>query len=471
MILKKLWKIVWISLLTICTLVVIVLFVSLRVVDKTPYFKTAYYSETINNLDKVSKEKKEITGQFEAGFGVVNITPTLTTSGEEKPLEGLFREVPMAGFGDRKGPATGAHDSLFVKAAALKVQNQMIVAISADLLLIPPHVADSVALFLNKELGINREQLFFGATHTHSSIGATTPKWVGEKFSGKFNPQIISYLSLQFKKAVLTAVADLQPASISSKEIKAPELIRNRMNGEDGRLNDNFTSLSIQQKSGRKAIIGTFGAHSTTLGESNLQFSGDFPGYWQRKIEAEYADVAIYFAGTLGSHSHRGVGESFEKSKYMGESLANKLIEDKSITEADDTITMSFFSIPLQKSRMQFRVTNNLYLAPFISGKLIPESQNCYLQGIKLGNTIWMACPLELSGEIALDVKNALKLTGYNSMFTSFNGAYLGYVTPHRYYYDNTYESFLMGWYGPGMGDYITDLLFKSSKELIGKRL
>jgi len=82
-----------------------------------------------------------------------------------------------------------------------------------------------------------------------------------------------------------------------------------------------------------------------------------------------------------------------------------------------------------------------------------------------------MACPLELSGEIALDVKNALKLTGYNSMFTSFNGAYLGYVTPHRYYYDNTYESFLMGWYGPGMGDYITDLLFKSSKELIGERL
>lgn len=470
MILRKLWKIVWVSLVIVFTLVVIILVVSLRVVDKTPFFKTAYYSETINNLDEALKDKKEVTGQLQAGFGVVNITPTLI-SGEDKPLEGLFHEVPMAGFGDRKEPATGAHDSLFVKAVALKVQDQMVITISADLLLIPPYVADSVALFLKKKLGINREQLFFGATHTHSSIGASTPKWVGEKFSGKFNPNIISFLSHQFTNAVLLAVADLQPSNISTKVIKAPELVRNRMNGEDGRLNDNLTCITLEQSAGRKAVIGTFAAHSTTLGGSNLQFSGDFPGYWQRKIEENYADVAIYFGGTLGSHSHKGVGESFEKSRYMGENLANRLIEDKSKTEANDTTTLSFFSIHLQKSQMQFRVTKDLYLAPFISGKLIPESQNPFLQGMKLGNTIWIACPLELSGEIALDVKNALKQAGYNSMFTSFNGAYLGYVTPHRYYYDKTYESFLMGWYGPSMGDYITDLLFKFSKELTGERL
>jgi len=243
------------------------------------------------------------------------------------------------------------------------------------------------------------------------------------------------------------------------------------MNGEDGRLNDNLTCLTLQQATGRKAVIGAFAAHSTTLGGNNLQFSGDFPGYWQRKIEEEYADVAIYFGGTLGSHSHKGVGESFEKSRYMGENLADRFIEDTSITEVTDTTTMSFFSIPLKTAQMQFRVTKDLYLAPFISEQLIPKSDNYYLQGLKIGNTIWMACPLELSGEIALDVKNALKQAGYNSMFTSFNGAYLGYVTPHRYFYDKTYESFLMGWYGPSMGDYITDLLFKSCKGLTGERL
>ena len=90
---------------------------------------------------------------------------------------------------------------------------------------------------------------------------------------------------------------------------------------------------------------------------------------------------------------------------------------------------------------------------------------------MKLGNTIWITVPFELSGEIAIDIKNALRLAGYNSIFTSFNGAYLGYITPSRYYYDETYESFLMGWYGPSMGDYVTDLLFKISNGLTKERL
>ena len=470
MILKRLLKIVWISFLVLFSIVIIILVATLRIVDKTPYFQTEYYAETINNLDDIFEVKNEVVGQFEAGFGVVNITPTLT-NGEDIPLEGVFKEVPLAGFGDREGPATGVHDSIYVKAAALKIQDKMVITISADLLLIPPHVADSVAIFLNKEIGITREQLFFGATHTHSSIGASTPKWVGEKFSGKFNPDIISFLSHRFKKAALLAIADLKTSSVGTTEIKIPELVRNRMNGEMGRLNDNFTCLTIQQTNGRKAVIGTFAAHSTTLSGNNLEFSGDYPGYWQRKIEEEYADVAIYFGGTLGSHSHRGVGNGFEKARYMGENLANRLIENNSFIQKNDTTTFSFFSIPLKTTQMQFRVTKNLYLAPFVSNKLIPKSEICYLQGMKLGNTIWMALPLELSGEIALDVRNALKLAGYNSMFTSFNGAYLGYVTPSKYYYDKTYESYLMGWYGPSMGDYITDLLFKTSKNLVGKRL
>jgi hypothetical protein len=468
--LRKLWKVIWVSFTVLISVIVVILIVSLRVVDKTPYFQTEYYNETISSLNGAFQNITEASGQFESGFGVVNITPTIT-NGEEKPLEGLFNAVPMAGFGDREGPATGAHDSLFVKAVALKVQDKMVVTISADLLLIPPFVADSVAIFLENELGITREQLFFGATHTHSSIGASTPGWVGEKFSGTFNPDIISFLSHRFKDAVLLAVADLKPSTFGSKAIKIPELVRNRMNGKDGRLNDTFTSLSFEQTEGRKAVVGTYAAHSTTLGGSNLQFSGDYPGYWQRRIENGYADVAIYFAGTYGSHSHRGEGKGFEKPKHMGETLAGKLLESNSCWHKTDSTTLSSFSIPLKISKMQFRVTKNLYLAPFISDILIPKSENLYLQGMKLGNTVWLAVPLELSGEIAIDVINALKLEGFNSIFTSFNGAYVGYVTPHRYYYDKTYESFLMGWYGPSMGDYITDLLFRACNGLTGRRL
>ncbi len=469
MILKKIWKVTWISLVVIFLLIAVILVTTLRIVDKTPYFETEYYTETVNSLNEAFETENQIEGQFEAGFGVESITPTL--SNVDNPKKGYFTNVPMAGYGGREGSAVGVHDSIFVKALALKVNSQLVITISADLLIIPPFVADSVAIFLNKEAGVKREQIVFGATHTHSSIGASTPGIVGEKFSGEFQPGIISFLSRQFTKAALKAIADIKPSNLSSGEIEAPGLVRNRMNKESGRLNDKFTCLSIEQTNGRKAVIGTFSAHSTTLGGSNLEFSGDYPGYWQRKIEEEYADVAIYFAGTLGSHSHRGVGDGFEKARYMGENLAELLINSNLDLQNNDTTIFSFFAIPLKTTPMQFRVTNSLYLAPFVSNILIPENDIYYLQGLRLGDLVWIAMPLELSGEIALDLKNALKQAGYNSMFTSFNASYLGYVTPSKYYYHNSYESFLMGWYGPSMGDYVTDLLFKSCNYLTGERL
>jgi neutral ceramidase len=247
--LKKLWKIVWISLVVLCSIVVIVLVATLRIVDKTPYFQTEYYTETVTKLNEAFERSNQVQGEIEAGFGVASITPVLSGTSDD-PIKGIFKVVPMAGFGDRKGPATGTHDSIFVKAAAIKVGDKMIVTISADLLLIPPNVADSVAFFMNKEAGINRSQLFFGATHTHSSIGGTTPKWVGEKFSGTFNPNMISFLSRRFTKAALSAIADLKKSSIGITELKAPELVRNRMSQENGRLNDNFTCISIQHGKG-----------------------------------------------------------------------------------------------------------------------------------------------------------------------------------------------------------------------------
>ncbi len=469
MILKKLWKVTWVSFVVLFLLVTVILVATLRIVDKTPYFETKYYSETVNYLNEAFKTDSEVVGKFEAGFGVESITPVL--GNVDNPVKGYFSDVPLAGYGGRESSAVGVHDSIFVKAVAIKVKNKLVVTISADLLIIPPFVADSVAFYLNKEAGIKRGQIVFGATHTHSSIGASTPGIVGEKFSGEFQPGIISFLSRKFTKAALKAIADIKPSNISSVEIEVPELVRNRMSKENGRLNDKFTCLCIEQTKGRKAVIGTFSAHSTTLGESNIEFSGDYPGYWQRKIEEKYADVAVFFAGTLGSHTHRGVGDGFEKARYMGENLAERLINDNSNIQKTDTAAMSFFAIPVKTSPMQFRVTKSFYLAPFVSNKLIPKNDTYYLQGLKLGNFIWLSMPLELSGEIALDLKNALKLAGYNSMFTSFNGAYLGYVTPSKYYYHNSYESFLMGWYGPSMGDYITDLLFKSSNKLTGEKL
>ena len=86
--------------------------------------------------------------------------------------------MPLAGYGSRKGKyAEGIHDSIFVKVVALKVEEQLLVLVGSDMLIIPPVLTDGVCQIVNRTLGLKRNQIFFSATHTHSSIGA----WSEEK--------------------------------------------------------------------------------------------------------------------------------------------------------------------------------------------------------------------------------------------------------------------------------------------------
>jgi len=140
---------------------------------------------------------------------------------EENYLEGRFIQVPLAGYGGRKGaPATGVHDSIFVKAAALKAGNDLIFLISTDLLIIPPNLTDSVMKILSAK-GISRQQLFFSATHTHSSLGAWGSGFVARQFAGNENPDIVNWLAIKISEAVIAAERDLKSARIGSGNFDA----------------------------------------------------------------------------------------------------------------------------------------------------------------------------------------------------------------------------------------------------------
>ena len=85
-------------------------------VVKTPYFKTAYYQKTVSRLDSLKSGISSSEDSVYAGFARVSITPSLNNT-VGNPANGQFDKVPLGGFGKRKGkPATGVHDSIFVKA-------------------------------------------------------------------------------------------------------------------------------------------------------------------------------------------------------------------------------------------------------------------------------------------------------------------------------------------------------------------
>lgn len=465
---RKWKKVLFLILGSVVTLLCITLIIGTSTIDTTPYFETDYYKNTVAKLDSAVKNKTTDKDSLMAGFAKINITPTLT---DDRPNaeNGEFNGIKMAGYGDGK-IAVGVHDSLFAKAVAIKVGSQEIVLISADLALIPePVVLDAEEKLKHT---ISRKQLYFGATHTHSSIGNCLPGFVGKSFGGDYNPEVVAWLGSKIATLVKNALADQRPASFASGYIRVPDLVRNRIIGETGRLNDKLDLISFVQDNGKKASIGAYSAHATVIGTFNDRFSGDYPGYFQRHLEANGIDLALFFAGTVGSHSNKGEGEKFQKAKYIGETLADSAKVLLNRLNHTPIMALSAITTELEIPKLQFlRITDRLRLSPYIGRKLIPKMESIYLQGLRMNDLIWLALPYELSGEYGLDLKNALELEGYDSVLSSFNGQYLGYIVPQKYYYYDTYEARLMGWYGPSMGDYLMELNYRMANELTHSKL
>ena len=451
----------------IVLLLCIVLLWALKRVDYTPYFDAEYYSETRSDLDSLAAQLSLAEGEVELGFGRASITPVLGGV-EDDPGAGVFKELPLAGYGDREGAAAeGIHDSVFVKAVAIRVGDQLLILIASDLLIVPPGVAEGVSTFVGEKTGIRRDQLFFSATHTHSSAGAWSEGFVGKQFAGEPNPNVEPWLVQQFGRAIEDAMEDLQAGQIGSGSFHAPGLISNRLVGEKGQKNSEFIYVLAEQNSGRKAVLGSFDAHATTLGGWNMKFSADYPGYWQRKLEKEDFDLALFFAGSVGSHRSRTEGEKFEASQYLGEALADSVLKYMVHTELRDSIGLSSLSLGMDLPEFHIRVTDGLRLNQTLSGKLFPPIGDVSLQAARIGDLVWITTPCDFSGEMAIACKDAISKDGYRALVTSFNGAYVGYIIPGKYYHLNEYESRLMSWYGPNMGPYTHEMIRRMTEKLI----
>ena len=142
-------------------------------VDDRPYIRSAYHTNTVQRLEAAFRESGQATesAPVRAGWTRVKLTPRTGVT-DEVPEEDECRWGPLAGFGARRGaPAEGVHDDVWVKAVALESGGRSVVFVGMDALIVPREVSDAAAAELLVSPGLRREQLYFGATHTHSSLG------------------------------------------------------------------------------------------------------------------------------------------------------------------------------------------------------------------------------------------------------------------------------------------------------------
>ncbi len=452
--------------ITLCVIIAVLLIVALTAlflgtskIDRTSYYECDYYKKSLVQLDSLRKNNASVYQSLEAGFAKISITPSLNHS-EDNIAEGKFKNVTLGGYSARQGKfVTGIHDSIFVSAAAIKVAGRLMVILGADLVIMPHNIADTVVSMLRKA-GISRDQLMFSATHSHSSLGGWGMGLMGSKTAGEPNENMVSWLASQISLSVRTAIKDLKPALIGSGNVPAASFTRNRVIGELGTKNDDFSYIILEQIGGKKAIIGSYSAHPTIMSAKNMEVSGEYPGYWARKMESTFADYAFFCAGGVGSQSPVIIGgEGFERIQIYGEALADTVLKCASTTPMKDSVIFSAITMKLNLPEYNIRLMNRRSLVPALSHKMIPGPKYPVLQAMRLNNMVWISAPGDFSGEIALQTKNYLFPKGFNANVTGFNGSYAGYIIPSKYFFLNMYESKDMGWLGPNMGDYSADLI------------
>jgi hypothetical protein len=393
------------------------------------------------------------TGPLRAGFARVKLTPTVGAS-RDLPERGEFRALPLAGYGNRKGkPAEGVHDDVWVKAVAFAVGGQTGVVVCADALIVPREVTELAMARITPATGLRREQVYFAATHTHCSLGGWGEGPVGEAFAGPFQPAVRVWFAQQLAAATTQALQDLAPASLGHGSFAAPQFFRNRLVGDRGQVDPEFALLSVKRPDGKSAVLGSFGAHATVLGGGTMEFSAEYPGAWARAVEEATGGLALFAAGGVGSHSHKAPEGGFAGVEKLGRALAAESLARVTAIVVTNRVRFGVLGTTLELPEIQARVTDGVRLRPWLAAKLLPVGTRTVLQGFRFDDAVWLSTPCDFSGELALELKAEARARGQELQVTSFNGDYVGYVIPAKYYHLGGYEPQTMSFFGPQLPD------------------
>ena len=432
---------------------------TLAPVDPTPSRGTDYGRATAERLAANRATNHPVEGPLRVGFGRARLTPTLGAVAAVGN-EGRFRSLPLAGFGNRKGaPATGVHDDLWVKATAVEVAGRRMVLVSADALIVPREVAEAATAELGRIAGLDRDRIHLGASHSHASIGGWGEGLVAEMFAGPFQPEIRVWFASRIVAAATNALQDLAPGSMAGAGFDAPDLIRNRLVGERGTVDPGFVLLAFRQDRGPRGVVGSFGAHATILPSRNMEFSAEYPGVWQRQVEAAGWTHAQFYAGGVGSHSPNPGAGGFEGIERMGSLLAARTTNALLQASYRSTVQLASIAVPVRMPELHPRVADGIRLRPWLAARLLPVTPSTVITGFRLGDVLWLTTPCDFSGEMARPRKADLARRGLRGNVSSFNGDYIGYVVPSKYYHLDAYETRTMSFFGPAVPDYFEQVL------------
>nr|WP_293845865.1 neutral/alkaline non-lysosomal ceramidase N-terminal domain-containing protein [uncultured Arsenicibacter sp.] len=413
-------------------------------VDNTPYQQTDFYKETGNRLAALTRPAPA-QAPIQAGWARENLTPSFTT--------------PTGGYGARRGKQwTEVHDSVYVKAVVLDNGSSRVALVALDLLITPPTVAEALKKRL-PEIGFRWENVFTGAIHSHNTIGAWAPGLVGGLIAGEYDERVVPLITDRILKAIDRAQKQLAPVTIGYTQADGKSLVYNRLL-ENGPVFGDIQLLKLQKASGESAVVCTYGGHATVIDMKQYQYlSRDYPGALVDKLEQETGSFTLFLAGAVGSTGPKIDGpDRLAAMTQYADSLSRRIVPAlKSLKPVADS-SLGMLTLPLTLRDPHVRISDGLRVRPWIFHAVYGDYPS-ELKALRIGKTVFVGTPCDFSGMLVPALQPVARQKALNLVVTSFNGGYIGYITPDQYYHLGRYETNDMNWFGPQNGDYFVEMM------------
>ncbi len=421
-------------------------------VDRTPYKEMAYYNQWKENIAQIKNETAADTTSktLSAGWAKVNITP-------ETP-------GPMAGYGKRRGAHYEAvHDSIYIRTVVVDNGISKAAIITADMLIVPPNITERVKALLPK-VGFTFDQVYFGAIHSHNSLGGWYNTITGKLFAGPYDVETVERISQAIIKSIGEAQKNIQPATIGFGEVKDTLDIRNRLVGAEGILDPWVRNIEFVKTDGKKALITSYAAHSTVLNAKTMELSRDYAGALVDDLENGEANFAVYMAGAVGSMGPIEKGQDdFDEVKNQAGGIEKAIQSILGSFEKQPDIIRSI-TVPLPLRDPTPKLTPKFALRSWVFRWAFGDVPS-YVKALRVGNVLMVGVPCDFSGELMPELTAYAAKKGLHLMVTSFNGGYIGYITNDKFFDRDLYETTTMSWFGPYNGAYFQEVI----KDLIDK--
>jgi neutral ceramidase len=259
---------------------------------------------------------------FRAGVARNNITPR----------ESLW----LSGYASRTRPAEGTLNELFAKALAIEDRKgKRVVIVTTDLIGLPRVITDAVAARLQKQYGLDRSQILFNSSHTHTgpviranlmtmySLPAAQDRLLGD-YARQLTEDLFTTAAAalgQMKPATLRYAQGTAGFAINRREPSA-QGVRIGLNPA-GPVDRSVPVLEALGQDGRPmAILFGYACHNTTLTGEHYKYSGDYAGFAQGELESMYPGATALFLMLCGGDANPNPRTKEENARAHGKELA-----------------------------------------------------------------------------------------------------------------------------------------------------